>query len=98
MPSLHPTNLAPLPQLLAYAQRLGLERYLARPKRGCAALALAVVWLVLAWRGSGRPYHVRYLEDPLLAALPGRARIPSAKTLSRSLAYLSAKDARAAVE
>jgi hypothetical protein len=29
-----PTNLAPLPRLLAYAQRLGLERFLERRKRG----------------------------------------------------------------
>ena len=29
-----PTNLAALPRLLAYAQALGLEGYLSRPKRG----------------------------------------------------------------
>ena len=29
-----PTNLAALPSLLAYAQGLGLERHLARSKRG----------------------------------------------------------------
>jgi hypothetical protein len=98
MPILHPTNLAPLPHLLAYTQRLGLEDYLARSKRGCSTLALALVWLVLAWRGSGRPYHVGYLNDPLLATLLGRAQLPSAKTLGRSLAYFSAKDVRAAVE
>jgi hypothetical protein len=66
-----PTDLVPLPRLLAYAQALGLERYLARPKRGIPTLVLALVWLVLAWRGSGRPYHVGHLQEPLLAALLG---------------------------
>ena len=44
-----PTNLARLPRLLAYAQSLGLEGHLSRPKRGLSSLALALVWLVLAW-------------------------------------------------
>ncbi len=43
-----PTNVAPLPRLLAYAQALGVERHLHRPKRGLATLTLALVWLVLA--------------------------------------------------
>ena len=30
-PGAVPTSLAPLPRLLAYAQALGLERYLERP-------------------------------------------------------------------
>jgi hypothetical protein len=47
-----PTNAAPLPRLLAYVQSLGLERHLARSKRGLSTLALALVWLVLAWRDS----------------------------------------------
>ena len=34
-----PTNVAPLPRLLGYAQGLGLERYLERPKRGVSTLA-----------------------------------------------------------
>jgi hypothetical protein len=72
----YPTNLARLPGLLAYAQGLGLERWLGRPKRGAPALGLALIWLVLAWRGSGRPHHVRLLADPLLGALLGRARLP----------------------
>ena len=42
-----PTGLVPLPRLLAYAQRLGLARFLHRPKRGVPLLALALVWLVL---------------------------------------------------
>jgi hypothetical protein len=50
-----PTNLAAVPRLLAYAQGLGLERHLFRPKRGMSTLALSVVWLVLAWRGTGGP-------------------------------------------
>ena len=50
-----PTNRAPLPRLLAYAQRLGLERYLLhRPKRGVPVLTLALAWLALAWRGPWR--------------------------------------------
>ena len=52
-----PTNLAPLPQLFAYTQALGLERWLGRPKRAVSTLVLSLLWLTLAWRGSGRPYH-----------------------------------------
>ena len=48
-----PTNLAPLAHLLAYVQGLGLERYLDRPKRGVGTLTLSLIWLILAWRGSG---------------------------------------------
>ena len=65
-----PTNVAPLPRLLAYAQALGLERHLHRPKRGLPTLALAVLWLVLAWRGSGRPHHLDGRDEPLLLLLP----------------------------
>lgn len=93
-----PTNLAALPRLLAYTQSLGLERDLARAKRGIATLALALVWLVLAWRGSGRPQHLLLLAEPLLVALLGRDRLPSPKTLYRSLTYFAAKDVRAGVE
>jgi hypothetical protein len=50
-----PTNLAALPRLLSYAQGLRLEQHLVRAKRGMATLALAVVWLVLAWRGPAAP-------------------------------------------
>src|SRR5918911_2930399 len=72
-----PTNLVPVARLLAYAQALGLEHVLARPKRGIPTLVLALVWLVLAWRGSGRPHHLSSLDEPLLAALLGRpARRP----------------------
>jgi hypothetical protein len=93
-----PTDLAALPRLLAYSQSLGLERYLHRRKRGIPTLALAILWLSLAWRGSGRPYHLNHYEEPLLAALIGRHRLPSDQTLYRSLAYFSAKALRAAVE
>ena len=93
-----PTNLAPLPELLAYAQSLGLERSLDRPKRGVAALALALLWLVLAWRGSGRAEHLDRLDEPLLAALLGLGRLPCARTLRRALPRFSAKRVRAAVE
>jgi hypothetical protein len=93
-----PTNLAPLPRLLAYTQGLGLERWLARPKRGISTLALGLVWLVLAWRGTGRPERLDRLDEPLLAALLGRERRPTARTLLRSVAYFSAHDVRRAVE
>ena len=93
-----PTNLAPLPRLLAYVQGLGLERPLSRPKRGFPTLALALVWLVLAWRGTGRPERLDRLDEPLLAALLGQERRPTARTLLRSLGYFSAHGARRAVE
>jgi hypothetical protein len=90
--------LAGLPRLLAYTQTLGLEWFLSRPTRGIPSLVLALVWLVLAWRGSGRPYHVAELQEPLLAALLGRERVPSATTLYRSLRRFPAQAVRAAVE
>ena len=93
-----PTALAPLPRLLAYAQSLGLERFLDRPTRGITTLSLALLWLVLAWRGSGRPEHVDRWDDPLLAALLGQPGLPCARTLRRGLARFSAKGVRAAVE
>jgi Transposase DDE domain len=97
-PALQATNLAPLPQLFAYTQSLGLERWLARPKRGVSTLVLSLLWLTLAWRSSGRPYHLSLLQEPLLAALLGRDRLPSAETLRRSLAYFPAQALRQAVE
>jgi hypothetical protein len=93
-----PTNLAALPRLLSYAQGLKLEQHLGWAKRGIPTLALAVVWLVLAWRGTGRPHRLGLLEEPLLAALLGRSRPPTAQTLHRSLRYYSAKAVRQAVE
>src|SRR5215208_3773081 len=93
-----PTNLAPLPRLLAYSQGLGLERRLSRAKRGIPTLALALVWLVLAWRGTGRPERLDRLDEPLLAALLGRERRPAARTLLRSVSYFSAHGVRRAVE
>jgi hypothetical protein len=93
-----PTNLAAIPRLLAYTQALGLERWLERPKRGIGTLALSLVWLVLAWRGTGRPHRLDLLDEPLLAALLGRGELPTARTLTRSLAYLSAQGVRRAVE
>src|ERR687886_1614809 len=93
-----PTALAGLPRLLAYTQALGLECFLLRPTRGIPSLVLALVWLVLAWRGTGRPHHVAELHEPLLAALLGRERLPSATTLYRSLHRFPAQAVRAAVE
>jgi hypothetical protein len=93
-----PTNLAAVPRLLSYAQSLKLERHLFRAKRGIPTLALALVWLVLAWRGTGRPERLDLLDEPLLAALLGRARRPTARTLLRSLRFFSAHGVRRAVE
>jgi Transposase DDE domain len=96
--SVQPTNIAPLPRLFAYTTSLGLEHFLDRRKRGLSTLVLSLVWLTLAWRGSGRPHHVGLLQEPLLAALLGVARLPTAQTLHRALAYYSAHDVRAALE
>ncbi len=60
-------------------------------------MVLAIVWLVLAWRGSGRPHHLGDLDEPLLAA-PLGGRLPCPKTLHRCLDYFAAHDVRAAVE
>ena len=72
-----PTRSAPLVRLLAYTQRVGLEPHLDRRKRGLSTLLLSLVWLILAWQGSGRPHHLRQVTDPLLAALLGVARLPT---------------------
>jgi Transposase DDE domain len=93
-----PTDLAGIPRLLGYTQALGLEQHLFRRKRGIPSLVLALVWLVLAWRSTGRPHQLGMLREPLLAALLGRARVPSARTLYRSLGYFPAHAVRAAVE
>jgi hypothetical protein len=98
IPAVQPTNAAPLPRLFAYTTSLGLERFLDRRKRGVSTLVLSLVWLTLAWRGSGRPHHVGLLQEPLLAALLGVERLPTAQTLHRALAYFSAHDLRAALE
>src|SRR3954462_5023488 len=93
-----PTNAVPLVRLFAYTQSLALHEYLDRYKRRTSTLALSLVWLALAWRGSGRPHHLSLLTEPLLAALVGLARLPAPQTLHRSLAYFSAHAVRAAVE
>src|SRR5919204_4503626 len=91
-----PTDLAGLPALLSYAQSLGLERWLRRRRRGVPTLVQALVWLVLAWRGTGRPHRLGQLEKPLLTALPGP--LPCAKTVRGGLSRFPAKAVRAAVE
>jgi hypothetical protein len=93
-----PTALAALPDLLAYTQQLGLDRHLRRPKRGLSTLAASLLWLCLAWRSSGRPYHLAHLDEPFLAAIIGRHRLPTPRTLYRSLAYFSAHALRQAVQ
>ena len=70
-PALQPTNVVPLARMFAYTQSLGLERFLARAKRGLPTLVLSLLWLTLAWRGTGRPHHLGLLTEPLLAALLG---------------------------
>ncbi len=98
LPPVQPTNAAPLARLFAYTQTLGLERWLARRKRGLSTLVLSLLWLTLAWRGSGRPYHLSLLQEPLLGALLGVPRLPTAETLRRRLAYFPAQALRHAVE
>ena len=93
-----PTSLAAVPELLAYTHQFGLERHLARPKRGLSTLAASLLWLCLAWRGSGRPYHLAHLDEPFLAAIIGRPQLPTPRTLYRSLAYYSARALRQAVQ
>jgi hypothetical protein len=93
-----PTHAVPLAELLAYTQTLGLERWLRRPKRGLSTLVLSLVWLVLAWQGSGRPYRLAHLEEPLLAALLGLPGLPTGETLRRSLVYFPTQAVRRAVE
>lgn len=97
-PLRQPTNAVPLARLFAYAQSLDLDRWLAQPKRGLSTLVLSLLWLVLAWRGSGRPYHLNLVQEPLLAALLGLPRVPTAETLRRSLAHFPAQAIRRAVE
>ena len=93
-----PTDLAGLPRVFAYAQALGLKWHLDRAKRGVPTLVLALVWLALAWRGTGRPHRLSQIDEPLLAALLGRARAPCPKTLREGLGFFPATAVRAAVE
>jgi hypothetical protein len=95
---LQPTNVVPLARLFAYTQSLGLEGHLARAKRGLPTLVLSLLWLTLAWRGTGRPHHLGLFTEPLLAALLGLTRLPTPRTLARALAYFPAHALRAAVE
>jgi hypothetical protein len=60
-----PTNLAALPRRSASSQGLGLERRLSGANRSTPTLALALVWLVLAWRGTGRPERLDRLDELL---------------------------------
>lgn len=98
LPPAQPTNAVPLAGLFAYTQTLGLEPWLHRPKRGLSTLVLSLVWLALAWHGSGRPYHLSQLDEPLLATLLGLPGLPTAETLRRSLAQFPTQAVRRAVE
>lgn len=98
VPTPRPTNAVPLARLFAYTQALGLEHQLRRPKRGVSTLVLSLVWLALAWHGSGRPYHLSHLDEPLLAPLLGLPGLPTAETLRRSLAQFPTQAVRRAVE
>jgi hypothetical protein len=93
-----PTHAVPLAEVLAYTQTLGLDRWLRRPKRGLSTLVLSLVWLVLAWQGSGRPYRLAHLDEPLLAALLGLPGLPTGETLRRSLASFPTQAVRRAGE
>jgi hypothetical protein len=93
-----PTHLAPLAELLAYTQGLGLDQWLRRPKRGLSTLVFSLLWLVLAWHGRGRPSHLTQLDEPLLATLLGLPGLPTAETLRRSLAQFPTQAVRRAVE
>jgi hypothetical protein len=93
-----PTDLAGLPGCWRTPRPWACNAFLFRPTQGIPSLVLALVWLVLAWRGTGRPHHVAELREPLLAALLGRDRLPSATTLYRSLRRFSAQAVRGAVE
>ena len=92
-PAVQPTNLAPLPALLAYTQALALARFLARRNRGFSPLVLSLVWLTLAWRGSGRREHLEQFTDPLLVALLACGQLPSPQTL-RVVTLLAMGDVR----
>jgi hypothetical protein len=96
--SLRPTSLAALPALLAYTHQLPLDQHLQRRKRGLSTLAASLLWLCLAWRGSGRPYHLSHLDEPFLASIIGWHRLPTPRTLYRSLTYFSAHALRQAVQ
>jgi hypothetical protein len=62
-------------------------------------LVVVLVWLVLAWKGTGRPSRAAAaLADPIVPAVLGRARLPDAETLRRGLGALPARAVRAAVE
>jgi hypothetical protein len=61
-------------------------------------VVLSVLGLVFAGRGSGRPSHLTLLPEPLLAALLGAGRWPTAATLRRSRADFPAQAVRRAVE
>jgi hypothetical protein len=57
-----------------------------------------LLWLALAWRGTGRPERLGAVEEPLLAELVGLPALPSAQALRRGLGYWPARALRAAVE
>jgi hypothetical protein len=95
-PAVLPTNAAPLARLFAYPQALGLERCLHRAKRGVPTLVLALLWLALAWRGSGRPTRAATSGSSSSPIRCGRPRLPCTKTLRAGLSYVPARALRAA--
>jgi len=85
-PSPLPTDLAALPELLAYSQSLGLERHLHRRKRDISTLAVCLLWLCLVWgraRSRRRPRRrdmrkkVRTLADWQADSCRGSAEEPA---------------------
>lgn len=92
------TSLACLPKLLSYTQQVLPKEAFVRPGRGVSLWSLALIWLVLAWRGSGRATHLPYFADAVLAVLVGLTALPCSKTLARSLSRCAVRPIRRALE
>src|ERR671919_56937 len=84
------TSYGGLELLRRYARRIDLRR---RLQAACAALGgdyggarLALLLLALPYVGARRPEHLKYLVgDPLVRRFAGRARVPTARTVSNWL-------------
>lgn len=92
------TGLAPLPLLLAYTERVLPKSAFVSTGRGVSTVGMALLWLVLAWRGSGRPSHLRLLVDAVIAVLVGLSVLPCPKTLARSLDRFAVRPLRHMLE
>lgn len=92
------TSLACLPRLVSYSQQVLAKGAFLRAGRGVPLWSLALLWLVLAWRGSGRATHLPYVADGVLALLAGLSTLPCSKTLARSLHRFPVRALRQALE